>query len=78
MLKACINNQNYDKSKLEWVILDDGDNKNLNFDDCSVKPYISIAQKSLQLAEKEILHAEYQLESLLLFLMMMTFITLLE
>ena len=37
-LKACINNQNYDKSKLEWVILDDGENKNLNFDDSLVKP----------------------------------------
>ena len=35
LLKACINNQNYDKSKLEWVILDDGvDNSNLDFDFC--------------------------------------------
>ena len=38
LLKACINNQNYDKSKLEWVILDDGENKNLNYDDSLVKP----------------------------------------
>ena len=30
LLIACINNQNYDKSKLEWVILDDGEDKNLN------------------------------------------------
>jgi len=46
LLKACINNQNYDKSKLEWVILDDGDNKNINFDDCLVKPlYFHCSQK---------------------------------
>ena len=27
LLKACINNQIYDKSKIEWVILDDGEEK---------------------------------------------------
>ena len=78
LLKACINNQNYDKSKLEWVILDDGEDSNLDFDNCSVKPTLFPLFKNLQLAEKGILHAEYQLESLLLSLMMMTSITLLE
>ena len=46
LLKACINNQIYDKSKLEWVILDDGEDKNLNFDDCVIKPlYFHCSQK---------------------------------
>ena len=58
LLKACINNQNYDKSKLEWVILDDGEDKNLIFDDCSVKPLYFHCSENLQLAEKEILLAE--------------------
>ena len=52
LLKACINNQNYDKSKLEWVILDDGDNNNLDFDDCSVKPLYFHCSEKLTIGRK--------------------------
>ena len=52
LLKACINNQNYDKSKLEWVILDDGDNNNLDFDNCSVKPLYFHCSEKLTIGRK--------------------------
>ena len=46
LLKACMDSQDYDKSQIEWVILDDGKDKNPNFDDCSVKPlYFHCSQK---------------------------------
>ena len=52
LLKACINNQNYDKSKLEWVILDDGDDNNLDFDNCSVKPLYFHCSEKLTIGRK--------------------------
>ncbi len=54
LLVACINNQSYDKSKLEWVIVDDGENKdkNLNFDNCSIKPLYFHCSKKLTVGRK--------------------------
>ena len=52
LLKACINNQNYDKSKLEWVILDDGDDNNFDFDNCSVKPLYFHCSEKLTIGRK--------------------------
>ena len=77
LLKACINNQNYDKSKLEWVILDDGENKNLNFDDCSVKPLYFHCSKTYNWQKKNIA-CRISTGEFITFLMMTTSITLLE
>ena len=50
LLKACVDLQDYDKSKIEWVIVDDsGIDSNLaksDFEDCSIKPfYVSLSHK---------------------------------
>ena len=50
LLKACVDLQDYDKSKIEWVIVDDsGIDSNLaksDFDDCSIQPfYVSLSHK---------------------------------
>ena len=52
LLKACINNQNYDKNHLEWVILDDGDDNNFDFDNCSVKPLYFHCSEKLTIGRK--------------------------
>ena len=52
LFEACINNQNYDKNHLEWIILDDGDDNNFDFDDCSVKPLYFHCSEKLTIRRK--------------------------
>ena len=52
LLKACINIQDYDKSKIEWVVVDDSKSGTPDFKGCSIEPlYISFSQK-LTIARK--------------------------
>ena len=52
LLKACINIQDYDKSRIEWIVVDDSKSGIPDLSDCSIEPlYISLSQK-LTIARK--------------------------